>query len=54
MHAHELLPENELTAVSHPYRTLANTIINLIYRNGPVEGIHAGRGTTFSLTWRLT
>ena len=52
MHARELLPANELTGVSHPYRTLANTIINLTYRNGHVEDIHAGRGTIFSLNHR--
>jgi len=50
--AHELLSASDLTAVSHPYRTLANTIINLIYPNGHVEDIHAGRGTTFSLNHR--
>lgn len=27
----------------YPYRTLANAIINLAYRNGPIEAIHAGR-----------
>ena len=52
MGPHELLSANDLTAVSHPYRTLANTIINLTYRNGPIEDIHAGRGTTFSLNHR--
>ena len=50
--AHELLSASDLTAVSHPYRTLANSIINLTYRNGPVEDIHAGRGRTFSLNHR--
>jgi hypothetical protein len=50
--AHELLPADGLTAVSHPYRMLANTIVNLTFRNGLIEDIHAGRGTTFSLNHR--
>ncbi len=46
---------NEPTAVPHPYRTVANTIINLVYRNGPIEDIHARRGHTFSLDhWQFT
>lgn len=49
---HKISDVNELTAVPHPYRTLANTIINLVYRNGPIEDIHAGRGYTFSLDHR--
>ena len=48
----EMSSVNELTAVPHPYRTVANTIINLVYRNGPIEEIHAGRGHTFSLDHR--
>lgn len=49
---HELVPTNTLPPLTHPYRTLANTIINLAYRNGAIEGIHAGHGTSFSLTHR--
>lgn len=49
---HEMSAVNELTAVPHPYRNAANTIINLVYRNGPIEDIHAGRGQTFSLDHR--
>lgn len=48
----EMSSVNELTAVPNPYRTLANTIINLVYRNGPIEDVHAGRGNTFSLDHR--
>jgi len=47
-----MLAANQLTAVPHPCRTVANTIINLVYRNGPIEDIHAGRGHTFSLDQR--
>lgn len=49
---HETSTVNELTAVPHPYRTVANTIINLVYRNGPIEDIHTGRDHTFSLDHR--
>ena len=48
----EISSVNERTAVPLPYRTVANTIINLVYRNGPIEEIHAGRGHTFSLDHR--
>ncbi|MCI0398775.1 MAG: hypothetical protein L0332_13695 [Chloroflexi bacterium] len=40
-----ILPESAQTAVSHPYRTLANAIIHFAYRNGPIEDSHAGAGS---------
>jgi len=46
------LPANAPTAVSHPYRAVANAIVNLTYRNGPVEDVHAGRGAAYSLSHR--
>lgn len=48
----DMLAVNERTAVSHPYRIIANTLINLVYRNGPIEDVHAGQGNTFSLDHR--
>lgn len=51
--AHDIrFPENAQTAVSHPYRTLANAIIHLTYRNGPIENSHAGREAAFPLDHR--
>ena len=44
-HSSSPLPE-------YPYRTLANAIINLAYRNGPIEEIHAGKAGTYSLAHR--
>lgn len=49
---HEMSVTQTQTAVPHPYRTVANTIINLVYHNGPIEDIHAGEGHTFSLDHR--
>ncbi|MFQ5434040.1 MAG: hypothetical protein ACE5FD_04105 [Anaerolineae bacterium] len=46
------LPASAGTAVSHPYRTLANAIIQFTYRNGPVESSHAGREAAFPLDRR--
>ncbi|MCI0578101.1 MAG: hypothetical protein L0332_17065 [Chloroflexi bacterium] len=46
------LPESVQTAVSHPYRTLANTIIHFVYRNGPIEDSHAGREPAYPLDRR--
>lgn len=47
-----MLPESAQTAVSHPYRTLANAITHLAYRNGPIEVSHAGREPAYSLNHR--
>jgi hypothetical protein len=38
--------------LTHPYHTLANTIVNMVYRNGAIENIHAGKGVLLSLTHR--
>jgi hypothetical protein len=46
------LPESTQTAVSHPYRALANAIIHFAYRNGPIENSHAGREPAYSLNHR--
>ena len=46
------LPEGAKTAVSPPYRTLANAIIHLTYRNGPIENSHAGWEAAFPLDHR--
>jgi hypothetical protein len=37
---------------AHPDRVLANALINFCWRNGPVEGIHAGHHQAFPLTRR--
>ncbi|MCG8425124.1 MAG: hypothetical protein MJE77_45165 [Proteobacteria bacterium] len=37
---------------AHPNRVLANAIVNYCWRNGPVEGIHAGYASTYPLTQR--
>ena len=47
-----MLPAASRTAASHPYRTLANAIIHLAYRNGPIEEHHAGREPAYSLDHR--
>ena len=47
---HQQHPSSPLP--EYPYRTLANAIINLAYRNGPIEEIHAGKAGTYSLTHR--
>jgi hypothetical protein len=39
-------------AIAHPFRALANTIIALTYRNGPVEDVHAGRKAAYRLDQR--
>jgi hypothetical protein len=44
--------ERSAIAVSNPYRSLANTIISLSYRNGPVEDVHAGLEVAYRLTHR--
>lgn len=46
------LPASSKTAVSHPYRTLANAIVHFAYRNGPIEDSHAGREPAYSLNHR--
>jgi hypothetical protein len=38
--------------IAHPFRALANTIIALAYRNGPVEDVHAGRKAAYRLDQR--
>lgn len=47
-----LPPASAQTAVSHPYRTLANVIIHFAYRNGPIESSHGGREPAYSLNHR--
>jgi hypothetical protein len=47
-----MLPDSAETAVSHPYRTLANAIIHFAYRNGPIEDSRAGRAPAYSLNHR--
>jgi hypothetical protein len=44
--------ERSAIAVFNPYRSLANTIISLSYRNGPVEDVHAGSEVAYRLTHR--
>jgi hypothetical protein len=39
-------------AQAHPTRVFANALTNACWRNGPVEGIHAGRLTVLPLTQR--
>jgi len=39
-------------AEAHPTRVLANAIVNACWRNGPIEGIHAGQPSTYPLTQR--
>ena len=46
------LPDSAETAVSYPYRTLANGIIDSAYRNGPIENNHAGREAAYPLDRR--
>lgn len=38
--------------MAHPYRSLANVITVLAYRNGPIEDIHAGQTAAYSLHHR--
>jgi hypothetical protein len=40
------------TAVAHPHRTLANFLMNITYRNGPIENLHAGKTPAYPLTCR--
>jgi len=35
-----------------PYRVLANALINGIWRNGPIEDIHAGRSSSYPIRQR--
>jgi hypothetical protein len=37
---------------SHPSRVYANALVNVAWRNGPVEEIHAGAGRSYSLDRR--
>jgi hypothetical protein len=37
-----------------PYRVLANALMNGIWRNGPVEDIHAGRSCSYPIRQRRT
>lgn len=46
------MPRKRSKAVSHPYRTLANAITHLAYRNGPIEDSHAGQEPAYSLNHR--
>ena len=39
-------------AEAHPTRMLANSLIHVTWRNGPVEDIHAGRHSSYPLTQR--
>jgi hypothetical protein len=47
---HNMQKIDTLPPLTQPYRTLANTIINMAYRNGAIENIHAGKGVLLSLT----
>ena len=38
--------------VQHPYRVLANSMVISAYRNGPVENLHRGRSTGYTLIHR--
>jgi hypothetical protein len=38
----------------NPYRALANILVNISYRNGPVEDVHAGSQWTYGRTRRFT
>lgn len=40
------------TAVAYPYRALANAIVSLAYRNGPVESVHAGSEAAYRINHR--
>jgi hypothetical protein len=46
------LREYSERAGQHPYRSLANMVTALAYRNGEVENVHAGKQNAFSLTHR--
>jgi hypothetical protein len=39
-------------AEAHPTRVLANALVNACWRNGPVEGIHAGQPSMYPLARR--
>lgn len=39
-------------AERHPTRLLANALVNVAWRNGPIENIHAGRARDYSLDQR--
>jgi hypothetical protein len=51
-HLQEYAKERSEQAVKFPYRSLANTITVLAYRNGEVENVHAGKGAAYSLDHR--
>ena len=42
----------ERNAQAHPTRMVANSIIHVCWRNGPVEDIHAGKHAAYPLTRR--
>lgn len=44
--------EQSASAVTHPYRALANTVIHSIYRMGPIESYHADWDMGSSLMYR--
>ena len=48
----DLLARVRARAERHPSRLLANTMVNVAWRNGPVEDIHAGRRWAYSLDER--
>ena len=54
--AHELddvdFPESAQLATAYPYRSLANAVVSLAYRNGPVESVHAGARAAYRLVCR--
>jgi len=61
LHARSIPPESPIlqklsplveTAVAHPHRALANLLINITYRNGPIENLHAGRMPAYPLDKR--
>jgi len=47
-HTHESFQN----VAEHPFRALANTIMNLGYRNGAIETVHAGHTAAYSLRMR--
>lgn len=49
---HQMSQTETLMPLTYPYRTLANTIVDMVYRNGAIENIHAGKGVLLSLTHR--
>ena len=45
-------PDSSASTVAHPFRSLANMIINMAYRNGPIEDTHAGVNYAYRFTHR--